>query len=144
MRLVLLLWTFAGCADLTAGGECGYSGGWGPERLRAPTLDWQQLRLLLWQRVVAEGGGCDRGRGLCGSCCLGALFGLRLAPAAATAATTSADPASSGRAAASATVAAVAAAAAAAGSYRRRRIWICPAAADGNGPMRRMRAVPTS
>ena len=74
----------------------------------------------------------------------GALFGLRLAPAAATAATTSADPASSGRAAATATVAAVAAAAAAAGSYRRRRIWICPAAADGNGPMRRMRAVPTS
>ena len=72
----------------------------------------------------------------------GALFGLRLAPAAATAVTASADPAFSGRAAATATVAA--AAAAAAGSYRRRRIWICPAAADGNGPIRRMRAVPAS
>ena len=68
----------------------------------------------------------------------GALFGLRLAPAAATAVTASADPAFSGRAAATATVAA------AAGSYRRRRIWICPAAADGNGPIRRMRAVPAS
>ena len=77
-----------GYADLVGGGECGYNGGWWPERLHLPTLGWRQLRFLLSQRVVAE----TVTGASAAPAAAGALFGVWLAPTAATAATTSAVP----------------------------------------------------